>query len=82
MYAGYIHLNNGEEKRVSGTFDECDAWLVYYRERNMIRSADIRETTTRAAALRDSLIAAGVTAESPGTLDDDAERLATEERWT
>jgi len=34
------------------------------------------------AALRASLLAAGATAESPRRLDDEAEQLAREERWT
>ena len=34
------------------------------------------------AALRASLIAAGVTAESPAQLDAEGERLAREERWS
>jgi len=34
------------------------------------------------AELREALIAMGVTAESPGQLDPEAEQMAREERWT
>lgn len=42
MYAGTITLTDGTVKKVSGTYGECETWLTYYGERNMVSSADIR----------------------------------------
>lgn len=47
MYAGTITLTTGEVKKVSGTYDECETWLTYYGERNMMSSADIRSAEPR-----------------------------------